>query len=108
MNRVKLSRAAAADLEAIDDYTIEHFGVAQAKKTLAAFEAALVALADRPRAGRLDEDHSPSGRPLRFRVVKSSFVIVYEPWEEGIRVARVLHGARFLAAELEREPGDDR
>lgn len=107
MRRVKFSRAAEADVQAIDDYTIEQFGVAQAIKTAATFEAALIALADNPRGGRLDEQHSPPGRPLRFRVVLSAFVIVYEPWESGIRVARVLHGARNLQAELERDAGDE-
>lgn len=108
MKRVQLSRAAAADLEEIDDYTTKHFGIAQAIKTAAAFERALVSLAERPRAGRLNQEHSPPGRPLRFRVVMSSFVIVYEPSEAGIRVARVLHGAQFLQPELQREPGEDR
>ena len=71
------------------------------------FQAAMIALADNPLSGRLDEDHSPPGRPFRFRVVLSSFIVVYEPWELGIRVARILHGARFLLAELERDPGDE-
>lgn len=107
MNRVRLSRAAESDLEAIDDYTIEHFGLAQAIRTAATFEAALIHLADHPLSGRLNEEHSPPGRDFRYRLVLSSFVIVYEPWEEGIRVARVLHGARDLQVELERESGDE-
>jgi plasmid stabilization system protein ParE len=106
VKRVTLSRAAEADLEAIDAYTIEQFGLRQAIKTAAAFKAAMVALADNPRSGRLDEERSPPGRPFRFRPVLGAFVIVYEPWEKGIRVARVLHGARHLQAELERRPGD--
>jgi hypothetical protein len=36
-----------------------------------------------------------------------SFIIVYEPTDDGIRVARLLHGARYLAAELDRDAGDD-
>ena len=35
------------------------------------------------------------------------FVIVYEPTSTGIRVARILHGMRRLAAELDRDAGDD-
>jgi plasmid stabilization system protein ParE len=107
MKRVTLSRSAAADLEAIDDYTIEHFGLPQAIKTAEALEAAMLQLADHPRSGRERADLSPSGRPFRFRTVMSAFVIVYEPWDKGIRVARVLHGARHLQAELDREPGDE-
>jgi len=106
MKRVTLSRAAEADLQTIDDYTIEQFGLAQAIKTSAALEAAMLALADHPRSGRLHEELSPPGRPFRFRPVMSTFVIVYEPWDKGIRVARILHGARHLQAELEREPGN--
>ena len=33
--------------------------------------------------------------------------LVYEPTDEGIRVARLLHGARNLAAELDRDAGDE-
>jgi len=107
MKRVRLSRAAESDLEAIDDYTLEHFGLAQAIRTAATCEAALINLADHPLSGRTNEEHSPPGRDFRYRTVLSSFVIVYEPWEDGVRVARVLHGAGDLLAELEREPGDD-
>jgi plasmid stabilization system protein ParE len=35
------------------------------------------------------------------------FVVVYEATESEVRVVRILHGARRLAAELDREPGDD-
>ena len=31
----------------------------------------------------------------------------YEAKDDGIRVARVLHGARNLIAEMERDAGDD-
>jgi hypothetical protein len=36
-----------------------------------------------------------------------SFIIVYEPTDDGIRVARLLHGARNLAIELDRDSGED-
>ena len=107
MKGVRLSLAAEGDLQAIDDYTIAHFGLRQAIKTAAALEAAMVSLARNPRSARLASDLCPPGRLFRFRVVLSAFVIVYETWDRGIRVARVLHGARYLPAELEREPGDD-
>jgi plasmid stabilization system protein ParE len=44
---------------------------------------------------------------FRSRVVLGSFVIIDEPSETGIRVARILHGARHLRAELERDSGGD-
>ena len=34
------------------------------------------------------------------------FVIVYEPTESGIRVARILHAMRNLAAELDSDSGE--
>ena len=36
-----------------------------------------------------------------------SFIIVYEPVDDGIRVVRLLHGARDLAAELSSDAGDE-
>jgi hypothetical protein len=35
-----------------------------------------------------------------------SILIVYEPTDDGIRVARLLHGARQLAAELDHDAGE--
>ncbi len=106
MKRAQLSRSAGADLEEIDDYTIEHFGLEQAVRTTDAFRRAFAKLADFPLSGKLDLRHSLDGRPFRFWTVLSSFVIVYEPTDAGIRVARVLHGARHLLAELERDAGE--
>jgi toxin ParE1/3/4 len=107
MRGVTFSRAAEADLQAIDDYTFERFGLRQAIETAATFELALTMLADNPRSGRLDERLSPPGRAFRFRVVLSSFVIVYEPHDRGIRVARILHAARDLPSVLLDDAGDE-
>lgn len=106
MNRVKFSRAAVADLEAIDEHTVAQFGVRQAMLLAAEFEKVLIALADNPRSGALRDDLSPPGRALRYRLVRRTFVLVYEPLGPGIRGARVLHGARHLAAELARDDGE--
>ncbi len=107
MRGVTFSPSAEADLQAIDDYTFEQFGHRQAVETAAAFESALKALADNPRSGRVDERLSLSGRAFRVRVVLSSFVIVYEPHRNGIRVARILHAARDLPSVLLDDAGDD-
>ena len=58
MKRVSLSKAAAADIEAIDDYTIEHFGLDQAIRTSERFRETLELLGEMPRSGRLREDIS--------------------------------------------------
>lgn len=34
-----------------------------------------------------------------------SIIIVYEPTDDGIRIARLLRGARNMAAELDRDAG---
>ena len=107
MRRVLLSTAAAADLDTIDDYTIEHFGLNQAIEIADRFRKTFELLAEMPHSGQLREEISPPGRELRYRPVLGSFVVVYEAIEGGIRVARVLHGARNLVAELERDAGDD-
>ena len=100
----QLSSHAAAD---IADYTIEHFGLNQAIKTSERFRETFELLGEMPRSGQLRKDISPPGRQFRFRTVLGSFVVVYEATGDGIRVARVLHGARNLVAELERDAGND-
>ena len=107
MRRVSLSQAAAADLETIDDYTIEHFGLDQAIRTSERFRETFELLAEMPRSGQLRQEISPRGREFRYHTVLGSFVVVYEAADDGIRVARVLHGARNLVVELERDAGDD-
>ena len=56
--------------------------------------------------GRTNDELDPPGRSFRSFVMMKFFIIVYEPTDSGIRVARLLHGARNLAAELERNAGD--
>lgn len=107
MKRVSLSLAAERDLDEIDDYTIEHFGLDQAIRTTERFRETFRGLAEMPFSGQLRPEISPPGRTFRYRTLLRSFVIVYEPTDDGIRVARVVHGARELVAELERDAGDD-
>ncbi len=107
MSRVILSEAARQDRRAITEYTVDRFGIQQARRLRDRFEAALRALAESPLIGRGREELDPSGHTFRYLVVLKSFVIVYEPTEDGIRVARLLHGARNLAAELKRDAGNE-
>lgn len=107
MSRVVLSEAARFDRREITAYTVERFGLAQARRLRDRFEATLNSLAESPLIGRTNEELDPPGRSFRYFVVMKSFIIVYEPTDEGIRVARLLHGARNLAAELDRDAGDE-
>lgn len=108
MTRILFSEAAREDRRAITAYSFERFGTRQTRRLRASFERTLAILADSPSIGRLRAELDPPGRRFRYFVVMKRFIIVYEPTETGIRVARILHGMRHLAAELERERGDDR
>ena len=106
MNQVVFSEAARADRRAITDYTVERFGIGQARRLRAKFARAVQTLAATPRIGSLREALDPPGRTFRYFVVMKRFVIVYEPTATGIRIARILHGMRNLSAELDRDAGD--
>ena len=106
MSRVLLSAAARQDRRAITEYTVERFGVQQARRLRDRFETLLNALAESPLIGRNREELDPPGHTFRYLVAMKSFVIVYEPAEDGIRIVRLLHGARDLAAELESDAGN--
>ena len=107
MSRVIFSEAAGQDRRAITRYTVERFGVQQARRLRERFEAALNSLADAPLSGHQRSELDPPGHTFRYHVLMKSFLIVYEPAGEGIRIARLLHGARNLAAELARDAGED-
>ena len=103
MSRVLLSEAARNDRRAIAAYTYEQFGALQARRLRDRFQAILESLAESPLSGRARPDLDPPGSAFRYAVALGTFVIVYEPTGAGIRVARILHGARDLATELEAE-----
>lgn len=108
MTRVVLSEAARRDRRDITAYTVTHFthfGIAQARRLRDRFEATLAVLAAAPLSGHANAKLDPPGRAFRYFVVMKRFIIVYKPTEDGIQVARLLHGARNIAEELERDAG---
>ncbi len=107
MSKVVFSLAARADRSAITAYTVEHFGLEQARRLRARFETTINSLTTAPLTGHRRPDLDPTGRSFRYVTVLKRFIIVYEPVEDGIRVVRLLHGARNLAAELARDGGDE-
>lgn len=107
MSKVVFSKAARADRRAITAYTVKHFGIEQARRLRGRFEITIASLAKAPMTGHRREELDPPGRSFRYRTVMKSFIIVYEPVDDGIRVVRLLHGARDLAAELSNEAGDE-
>ena len=85
--KFRLSRRAAADLESIASYTIEQFGIKQARRYRDGFERTFQALADRSLRGR---SAAHLGDGVR-RFDHESHVIFYRKAEEAILIARVLH-----------------
>lgn len=107
MKRFQLSQAAAEDIREIRRYTREQFGLEQAIKIRRRFHEILETLTHSPLSAPLRDEYDPPGKTFRYCPAVGSFVIVYEPVVDGIRVARVLHGARNLARELAREAGEE-
>ncbi len=108
MTRIEFSEAARDDRRAITAHTVGQFGIRQARRVRTNFERVLSILAATPAIGHLRDELDPPGHTFRYFVVMKRFIVVYEPTESGIRVARILHGTRNLAAELDRDTGDDR
>lgn len=107
MSQVVFSEAARNGRREITAYTVERFGIQQARRLREQFQATLSRLAESPLLGRSNKELDPEGHSFRYFVVMKSFLIVYEPTDEGIRVARLLQGARNLAAELDRNAGNN-
>src|SRR5687767_7690185 len=107
MSRVVLSAAARIDRREIAAWTVQRFGIEQARRLRDRFEATLDILAGSPHIGRTQPELDPPGRSFRYLAVMKVFLIVYEPADDGIRVVRLLHGARSLAQELDRDHGEN-
>ena len=105
MSRVVFSEAARIDRREITARTVKRFGIAQARRLRDRFQVALSSLAQSPLIGHTNEELDPPGHTFRYSVLMKSFIIVYEPTDDGIRVARLLHGARHLAADLNTDAG---
>lgn len=103
--RIVFSESARQDRQAITAYTVEHFGIGQARQLRQNFEKVMNALATNPGLGRRRAELDPPGSSFRYLVIMKVFLLVYRPTEEGIEVARIIHSSRDLAAELERDAG---
>lgn len=87
MTPYKLSRAAAKDLRAISQYTVQSFGVKQAKIYGDSFEQCFLTLSENPFIGR-DVSHI---RPSFRRFEHESHLIYYLLRDNGLYIVRVLH-----------------
>ena len=88
MGVYRLSRKAAADLDGIYTYTIEHHGLALARKYLNSLQTCFEHLAEHPMLGRRTDRIAPGVR----RHECQSHVVFYVPDNAGVSIARVLHG----------------
>lgn len=93
MADVRLSPRAETDLADIAEYTIETFGVEQARRYRDDLEACFLSLAHNPRLGRIVEQLAPGLRRFVYR----SHVVFYNEHKWGVLIVRVLH-ARMDAA----------
>ncbi len=87
MAKVTLSRLADSDLGIIADYTIETFGVKQARRYRDGFNTCFQTLAEAPLIGRAADYLAEGLRAYPHR----SHVIFYQQTDRGIYVVRVFH-----------------
>ena len=83
----RLSSRAQADLAEIADYTIETYGVRQARRYRDELEACFRNLAENPRLGRLAERLAPGLRRFENR----SHAVFYTECNDGVLIIRALH-----------------
>ena len=87
MPEYRLSSSAEADLAGIAGYTIETFGIEQARRYRDAFEVCFGKLAENPGSGRSAERLAPGLR----RFEHGAHVIFYVEDEVGVLIVRILH-----------------
>ena len=87
MAEYRFTRRAARDLEAIAEYTIDRFGIEQARHYRDQLGACFEQLADNPGLGRRAEQLSAGLRRYEYR----SQIIFYQAIDSEIMIVRVLH-----------------
>lgn len=106
MKQIRFSRAAFRDQEEIDLYTIENFGLNQARELALSFAQKVDLILETPLIGSLRPELDPPGFSFRYTPVDGTpFLIVYTLKQDAIYVARILHGARDIPGELETDSG---
>ncbi len=95
MSLYRSAHAAQRDLDEVFCY-IGTFNVRAAEHWLDTVERQFQVLAKQPHAGQARPDLAPK---LRFLTV-GNYLIFYRPIENGVEIARVIHGARDHGVEL--------
>lgn len=87
MPKYRLSRRAAIDLEVVAEYTIERFGIEQARRYRDDLKACFEQLVSNPSMGRRAEQLAHGLR----RFEHQSHVVFYQREVDGLLIVRVLH-----------------
>ena len=87
MNRLVLSSRADKDLAGIADYTIEQFGIEQARHYRNGLEKLFQSLLEYPLQGRPATELAPKLRRIEYQ----SHVVFYIATKNKIRIVRILH-----------------
>ena len=91
MGRIERTRQALQDLDEIWDY-IGRESPAAADRVVRAIESTAHKLADAPLIGQPWPEWAPGLRS--FCALPYPYVLFYRPLDDGIRLMRILHGAR--------------
>mgnify|MGYP002635246779 CR=1 FL=1 len=94
--RHRLSKRAAADVARVAHYTIEQFGVEQARRYRDGLDTCFQRLAENAELGRTAGQLAPNLRRFEYQ----SHVVFYMPDEGGILIVRVLHERMDVQAHL--------
>lgn len=92
----RLSLHADTDLAGIAEYTIETFGIEQARRYRDGLEAGFQNLADNPLLGQSADYLVPQIRRLEHQ----SHVIFYMPQDYGVLIVRILHASMEASKHL--------
>lgn len=96
MAEYRLTSRAGADLAGISDYTIETFGIDQARRYRDELEACFESLAGNPRLGRDASWLVPGLRRFEHR----SHTIFFAEEAAGVLIVRILHASMGCPAPL--------
>lgn len=93
MRRLDFAPLALADIDEIAGYVAAQDPQAAAR-LIARIKERAISLAERPGLGRPREELAPKLRSVAI----ASYALFYRPLDDGIEVARVLHGRRDIDA----------
>ena len=87
MSQLRLTPKARADLDAIWDYTVKHWGIERAEAYLLSLGETMKLLANQPGIGRNIDDI----RKGYFSFPAASHVFVYRSQPDTVEIVRILH-----------------